>query len=152
MKKYNHDAADFFEALDSNRDELLALVSKHIDKGMDQVSRVSLDIIKDVKKKYADLPPDELNVKIFLHGMMFQQALNTKKLDDLKDMLPGLGGLSGRSPLDLIKGLPGLGSSLEKMLSGAHEASKERNVKKKKLPFTTDDLMKSVKSEMESKK
>ena len=151
MKKYNHKETDFFKALGSDKEELMELVNKHIAKNFDQVSKTSISIVKDVKKTCKDLDEDELLVSMFLHGMMFQQAINTKKMKDIKDILPDFAGSGRVSPLDLLKSITGLGS-LEKMLvDGIRDKSDKIEKSSKKMPFSTEDLMKSVKSEMENK-
>lgn len=128
-EKYNHNEADFMAALNMSKDEIFDIASDGLEDHLVRNLSISECIVKMVKSMKSNAAED---IKMFVAGMMFSQILQISKKK---------GG-------DIEKHMKQL-DRIEQMERFEHESPKR--IGKLNLPFTSKDLLKSVRDEMESK-
>ena len=120
---FKHDAKDFVKALDLDKDVLLAYIEPEVKayiKDNKALSNCILDTIAAIKKDNPKIKKENLEIMLFVTGMLFEQVVTTiQSKMSLMDSLfnPLLGSMLGsdikspsdvKSPLDLIKKLKDL--------------------------------------------
>lgn len=165
--EYNHNENDFISALNLNdsKKEIVDAVEAGVKLHIQKKVAMSKAILKMAVEIGIENPTkDEL--KMLSVGIMFAKAismLHEKALfETIGSIMPG-GILGGLDPLSILNSLKKSGTmdpmtvlkNIKKDKKGkdvSDEANELEKAIKAKLPFTTDDLMRSVKNELNTDK